>query len=114
MIEQMENLSPIEKKALSAFKDKLIHQHGNEVLELRLFGSRARSQGDEESDLDIAVVVSEENGKLRRNIYDLAYDISLASGVNLSPLVISAKKLAWLNSIERAIALDIEREGVKL
>lgn len=93
----------------------MLHQKfGDNIIELRLFGSRARGEGHEESDLDVAVIVKKESGRLRRHIYDIAADILLSDSINISPLVFSKEKLDWLLSIERGIALDNEREGITL
>jgi predicted nucleotidyltransferase len=107
-------LSAKEEAVIQAFKERVFQAFPDEVLEVRLFGSRARGEGCERSDVDLAVLVREESGKLRRVIYDIAADLFLETEVNLSPLVLSNKRYDWLKSIERGVALAIDREGISL
>lgn len=111
---KLKQLSAAEKKALAAFQERLTKEFGNNIIELRLFGSRSRAEGDEQSDLDVAVIVQRESSRLRHNIYDIAAAIFLEKEVNISPLILSTAKFNWLKSIERRLALDIEKEGIKL
>lgn len=110
----LEHLSEAEKKALAQFKEQLQRQFADNIIEVRLFGSRSRGQGHTYSDLDVAVFVKEESRQLRRQIYDLASDIFFTTDINISPLIFTKEKFNWLKSIERRIALDIEHEGIKL
>lgn len=107
-------LSFIERDKVSEFKGRLIEQFDGEILDLILFGSRARGEGHEESDIDVAVLVKEESGELRRNIYDIAAEIYLESDINISPLVMSKDRFEWLKSIERGIALEIAKDGIRI
>jgi predicted nucleotidyltransferase len=79
-----------------------------------LFGSRARGQGHEHSDLDLALIVDTGGRARRHQLYDLAYDIGLAHGVALAPLVLEQQQLQELRRRERRIALEIERQGIAL
>jgi predicted nucleotidyltransferase len=108
------NLSEAEKQALDKFKILVLKKFAGEVLELRLFGSRSRGEGNEYSDLDVAVMVKQESSNLRRHIYDLAATIFQEDDINISPLILSLKKFNWLKAIERRIALEIEKQGIKL
>lgn len=111
---KLPNLSETEKTALENFKNRLVDRFGDLIVELRLFGSRSRGEGHEWSDLDVAVVVAREQQRLRRDIYDIAADIFLDEEINISPLVWEKQKYEWLRSIERKIAVDVEREGIRL
>jgi predicted nucleotidyltransferase len=84
---------------------------GAVLLEARLFGSRARGEGDEESDLDVAFIVQAGGRARRREVQDLAFDISLRTGIQLSPLVIEEPDLALLRARERLLAAELDRDG---
>lgn len=107
-------LSSVERGMLAEFKRRIMKRFDDEILEIILFGSRARGEGHEESDLDAAVLVKEEYGELRRNIIDIATEIYQESDINISPLVMSKKRFEWLKSIERGIALDIAKDGIRI
>jgi predicted nucleotidyltransferase len=67
----------------SAFPSKL--------LSIRLFGSRARNEGTEESDLDLLVVVQDKDRALYRRIVEESLDIDLAYA-NLAPTILSGEE----------------------
>lgn len=108
------NLSTIEVVALTEFKDKVQKQLKGNLLSVRLFGSRARGEGDENSDLDVAIIVRKDDRMLKKQVYDYAAEIFLDKEVDISPIILSKSKFNWLKSIERGIALDIEQEGIEL
>lgn len=110
----MDTLSPLEKKALQDFKEKLQKNFGTKLLSIRLFGSRAKGEGDEFSDLDVAVVVQSWDWPMKREIFDLAWECYWEHNVDISPLVLSRQEMEELKSLERQIAKDIETEGIAL
>jgi|SRR5436309_8545817 len=107
-------LSATERAAIREFVDRARAILGPELKDARLFGSRARGEGDQYSDIDIALIVATPARARRHALYDLAYDIGLAAGVELAPLVLDEQRFQTLKERERAIALDIEREGIAL
>jgi predicted nucleotidyltransferase len=107
-------LSASETAALRDFMAAARRLLGVALREARLFGSRARGEGDERSDLDIALIVAAGARARRHEVYDLAFDIGLAHGVELAPLVIEAPQFQALKDRERRLAAAIEEEGVPL
>jgi uncharacterized protein len=87
---------------------------GAELRYARLFGSRARGEGHEHSDLDIALIVAPAGRARRHRVYDLAFDIGLAHGVELAALVFDERQFQELKERERCIALDIDGRGIPL
>lgn len=110
----LDHLSPGERRALEMFLPRVRELLGPDLHDLRLFGSRARAEGHEESDLDVALVVSPAGGERRKEVYGLAYDVMIETGVEVAPLVIERLRLDELRASERRIALDIDREGIAL
>ena len=107
-------LSPTEWSALERFVDEVRARHGDHVHRVTLFGSRARGEGHEESDLDVAVTLTADDHGLRRALIDLATDIYLDTGIKISPLVLSQRDFDALAQMERGIAVAIQHEGVDL
>jgi predicted nucleotidyltransferase len=83
-------------------------------LRMFLFGSRARGDYDDDSDIDVAIIVRNLNGELKDQILDEVADIELKYLTPLSTMVISEDDFDFLKKRERRIALDIEREGIPL
>lgn len=105
-------LSPSERAAIDEFVAAARHTLGSDLVWVRLFGSRARGEGHEYSDLDLALIVTPAGRARRRQLYDLAFDIGLCHGVELAPLVIEQQRFEELKARERQIACDIETEGI--
>ena len=80
---------------------------------LTLFGSRARGDADEQSDLDVLVVVEQsEEYELLMFVYDRAYEAGLEHGLLLNVVVVSRDR--WENSPERSslLAEAVRRDGI--
>ncbi len=109
-----EHLTPAERRALVDFVAGVRARLGRRTERLVLFGSRARGEGHEESDLDVLVLVADRTRSDQLAVYDAAYDVWDAGGIDVSPLVRSPEAWADLLARERRLALDVEREGVPL
>lgn len=55
--ERLAHLTPAERGGLMAFVDRLRRRYGDDLLRVVLLGSKARYDFDDESDLDVQVVV---------------------------------------------------------
>ena len=107
-------LSASETAAIREFAAAARARLGPALKNLRLFGSRARGEGHQHSDIDLALVVSPEGRARRYEIYDLAFDIGLRHGVELAPMVIEEARLQELTARERLIARDLAQQGIPL
>jgi predicted nucleotidyltransferase len=109
-------LTEIEREAILRFKRGLTTIPGIAVQELILFGSRARGEGNEVSDLDLAVILAGDEGSHWRQIVDVATDLNLAHEyrIRVSPLIVSRAKLQELWERERAVAHAILVEGIRV
>jgi predicted nucleotidyltransferase len=106
------HLSAAEKGALADFLGRVRTLLGEELLDARLFGSRARGEGGEDSDLDVALIVTPRGRELRRDIHGLTFDAMYDYGVDVEPLVITEEQLRELSERELSIAAALERAAV--
>lgn len=75
--------------ALRAFTDELVRREGARFRSAFLFGSYARGEDREESDVDVAVILSDMPASLidtKLALADIAYDVLLETGVLIQPL----------------------------
>lgn len=89
---------------------------GNKLSEVILFGSYARNQQDEESDIDIIVLVKEDPLSLKSYSYKIAVivtDINLQYDVVLSVILQSADEFEDYKDI-LPFFMGIQREGVTI
>lgn len=98
---------------LKELKADVVRLYGNRLKNLVLYGSWARKQANQNSDIDLAIVL-EGNVKAGREIdrlIDVITDINLKYGVLLSVYPVSEKDYNFLNS---PLLLNVRKEGVSV
>ena len=109
------NLSRVEEnKALMELRDNLRDFLGDSLVRLVLFGSKAKGDYTNESDIDIAIIVRGLSKELKNQILNRVAEIELKHLVPISTIVFSEEEFNRLKKRERRIAIDIEREGLSL
>lgn len=103
-----------QQQALDALKERMARLLGDDLVSLRVFGSRARGDAEADSDLDVALVARNLDSGRRREILDEVAQIELEWLAPLSLILLSEEDFLDLRDRERRIALDIVREGVEL
>jgi len=105
-------LSAKEKSALIHFKGNLEKALGNQLVELRLFGSKARGDDRPDSDVDVLVIVATENWHLRDTVYDEATDILLQTDICISPKVIDKNRFEMLCKQATSFVHNVSRDAI--
>jgi predicted nucleotidyltransferase len=77
------------QEAVQEFVRRIEKDHYDEIESIILFGSVARGEAQEDSDIDILVIIKEEDFKLRRLFIGEAFDTFIKTGKNVSAKVIS-------------------------
>lgn len=108
-------LSPAVGAALARFRVALARRFGSRLREVVLFGSYARGEAHEESDVDVLVVIDDLSEPERTEVIDMSYhaeDREPDGWVGLSPLPLSTAQAAEQRARGRLLLRDIGREGV--
>jgi predicted nucleotidyltransferase len=102
---------------IHALKARLQELYGTRLKRLILFGSRARGDFDDASDLDLAIVLEPPVGRpfvAKCEVIDATYDLFLDSGIFIQPWPVSED---WLDEPETSpyphIVRAIVREGIE-
>jgi predicted nucleotidyltransferase len=85
-------MTPDERRALDDYVAVVRRHYGARLQDIVLFGSRARGEGTEESDFDIAIILSDGDWRKFDELMllsDLAFDTMLEHGVYIqaTPIV---------------------------
>ena len=99
---------------LARFANVVRSRFGESVIDIRLFGSHARANAHEDSDVDVAVVLEAAGWEERRDIIDLAADVGLEHDLLLSPTVFDRETYERWRAQDRPLVRDIETEGVRV
>ena len=107
------SIAPEQRDALREIKRRL--QETGEIEALVLYGSYARGQGDEESDVDLLVVTARPLTRWERHrITNIVFEVNLQHDTNFSTLVVDAK--SWETGIISVLPIrdEIIRDGVQV
>jgi predicted nucleotidyltransferase len=105
-------LLPNEKKALNALKNILEEKYN--ILDLRIYGSKAKGTDVQGSDIDIMVVLENHSPAIESEIDDLIFDINLKYDCLISALYFGRYELEFGPLAESPIYKKIIQEGVRL
>ena len=100
-------------RTVGELKRRLEAAFGPALLDVRLFGSHARGEANEESDVDVFVLLGTASWNDRRRVLDIAADLSLQTDLLVSPTVFDNVRFEEWRRQERALVMDIEREGIR-
>jgi len=105
-------LTDNERAALNELKERLTRDF--QLVDMRLFGSRAREEGDPESDLDVLIILERTNWEIEKRIYDLAFDLDLKHDVVISTIIYSGADFDSPLNKASGFYSELQRDGVKL
>ena len=105
-------LSTEEKSALKNFKTFLKQILGKQLIELKLFGSKARGEDRPNSDLDVLIIVATDDWHIRDKVYDVATDVLLQMDVCISPKVISKNKFDQLHGEGTSFIHNVSKDAI--
>ncbi|MDD5169864.1 MAG: nucleotidyltransferase domain-containing protein [Syntrophales bacterium] len=105
-------LAKNEKKALEALRRVLFETY--QVIDFRLYGSKARGTGDHESDLDVMIVIPAYDRAVVEEIDEIIFRLNLEHDVLISALYFGKDELEEGPLSEAPIYKAIQRDGVPL
>jgi len=99
------------KQIIKEFREKIEKLYGSRLRNIILYGSYAKGEATEDSDIDLAVVLDGDvaAGKEIDRLIDIVTDINLRYGVLISVYPVSEKKYKQVNS---PLLLNVRKEGV--
>jgi predicted nucleotidyltransferase len=107
-------LSVQEMEALNAYGSTLKSRLGDQLIDILLFGSKARGDAHPTSDIDILVILDRENPEAFSEARGLGFDILLAYDLFLSIRVVSQQQWQTLADSNSIFYHNVEIDGVSL
>lgn len=102
------------EKQLKELKGNLENLLTPQAFKMILFGSRARGDYLDDSDVDVAILIRGLTREMKNQILDRVAEIELVYLLPIAVLIFSEEEFDNLKKRERRIALDIDSEGIPL
>lgn len=103
-----------EKRALLRLKQLLLERFPRQILQIKLFGSKARSEAHKFSDVDVLVVIKKGDWRLRDQMGSVSYDVFYETGVDISMVVLEQQKYRLLQRWGSPFIANIRKEGISV
>jgi len=84
------------------------------IIEFKIFGSRARGEASDDSDLDIYIEVEDITPKQRHKIREIAFDVGFEMDRLISTFVVTKEQLEKGAIGANPIIFRIDEEGIRL
>lgn len=103
-----------QREAISRYLAILREKYKDQISKVIIFGSVARGESDPESDIDLLIVTTNGDRKLRDEISMACFDIILKTNVILSPLVMDGETYEWHKNYRDPLYNKIQMDGIDL
>ena len=85
-----------------------------QVLDFRVFGSRARGDADEYSDMDVFIEVDSIDKELKKKIRNVVWELGFENSIYISPLIFTRFEIEDSPLKASPILENINEEGVRV
>jgi len=103
-------MTPNDLKIARELKSRLAAQ--TELVDFRVFGSRARGDAEADSDMDVFVEVETLTPEVKEKIHATTWEVGFHNDVVISPLIVSRYEVEQTALRSSAIVRNITREGI--
>ena len=110
----MLTLHPEEQAWLDEYREALDERYPGAVLRMVIYGSKARADAREDSDLDVLLVVEDGAGHLKHSLRHIGYELATAS--DAVPSILAYTRQEWEDRRIRGFPFQkaVEHEGVSV
>lgn len=85
-----------------------------QLVDFRVFGSRARGDAEEYSDMDVFVEVEYLDKQLKKKIREIVWEVGFENSVYISPLIFTRHEIEDSPLRASPIVKNIREEGIQL
>ena len=105
-------LSIKEKKIIERFRQIIDGKFPGEIIDVLIFGSKARGDATKDSDIDVLVITLSNNWKIGDEIRDIGYELDDEIDYKLSIQVVPKAHFDYLRQNKFQFVENIENEGI--
>jgi predicted nucleotidyltransferase len=103
-----------EKTAMALFALRVKSLLGNNLMDLKLFGSKVRGDYDRDSDLDVLIVVKNRDNRIQDAISEIVSELNIEFDCVLSPVIYTKDEYNRNRYCKTLFSKNIALEGVSL
>lgn len=107
-------LNKKEKKVIISFVKELKEKLGDEIITIRLFGSKVRGDFKEDSDLDIFILVKERTQKIRDILSEIEVEYDIKYNLPISTVLYNLVEYRKNKELNSFFFENVEKEGIVL
>jgi len=96
---------------LTAYQKALEAQFADLIKDLIIYGSKARGSSNEESDLDVLVIIYEGDWKTKKSVAEPGYTLAIGTEVVPSLIVLTAEEWIYHQDNEAPFWQTVTRDG---
>lgn len=110
----MLDLKAAEQAWLDEYRRELDLRHPGVVVRMLIYGSKARGDASDDSDLDVLLVVRNGAGRTKRALRELGYSLAVVS--DAVPSILAYTQEEWDDRRRRGFPFQaaVERDGVSV
>lgn len=101
-----------EQIAIKGLKESLTKRFN--IIDLRLYGSKARGDSTAESDIDVMIEIDESSPEIESQIDDIIFNINLEYDTLISAIIMNRKEIEEGPMSEAPIYKVIQKEGIPI
>ena len=113
-VDPLFHLQTSDRAAIMEYISRIRKRFPDRILAVTLFGSKARGDADDDSDIDLLVLVDVEGDELRDELWRIASRVSLDRSVIISPRVFGRARWAETRRLRMPLYRAIQADGVPL
>lgn len=85
-----------------------------DLVDFRIFGSRATGNGSDYSDMDVFLVVDSLTKELKEKIFEIVWEVGFENFIVISPLIFTKEEMESSPLRSSPIVRNISKEGVRI
>jgi len=103
-----------ERYAIERFREAVRKNIRESVISMSVFGSKVRGDCNEESDIDILVIVKERSMAVMDQIAEITSELNIEYNISIAPVVFSEQEYKINTSMETPFTVSVYAEGLSL